>query len=81
MKGWRLPGRSFGRPSRCLTGDSSGILTFDFSSPTSVLEVDVALNTADALMPGFRVTLFDDSLVSVGETPVDVANVGGPLGF
>ncbi len=64
-----------------LTGDSAGVLTLDFAAPTSLLEFGLALNTADALSPGFRVELFAPDLMSLGETPVDVFPTAGALGF
>ena len=64
-----------------LTGDSAGVLALDFTVPTSVVEFGLALNTADALSPGFRVELFSASLTSLGETPVDVFSTVGALGF
>lgn len=64
-----------------LTGDSAGVLTLDFAVPTSVVEFGLALNTADALSPGFRVELFAATLTSLGETPVDVFPTVGALGF
>jgi len=64
-----------------LTGDSAGVLTLDFDIPTLVVEFGMAVNTADALSPGFRVELFSPSLTSLGETPVDVFPTLGALGF
>jgi hypothetical protein len=64
-----------------LTGDSAGVLTLDFDLPTSLVEFGLALNTADALSPGFRVELFSPNLTSLGETPVDVFPTSGALGF
>jgi len=54
-----------------LEGDAVGILTLDFSSPTSVLSFGVALSTLSALTPGFTVELFDASLISLGVTAVN----------
>jgi len=64
-----------------LTGDSTGVLTLDFVVPTSVVEFGLALNTTDALSPGFRVELFSENLMSLGETPVNVSPTVGALGF
>jgi hypothetical protein len=64
-----------------LTGDSAGVLTLDFAIPTSVLGFGLAINTASALSPGFRVELFSTGLTSLGETPVDVLPTAGALGF
>jgi len=64
-----------------LTGDAAGVLTLDFAVPTSVVEFGLALSTADALSPGFRVELFSPGLISLGELPVDVFPTVGALGF
>ncbi len=49
-----------------LEGNTQGILTLDFISPIDQLEFGVALNTYSATTPGYVVSLFDESLVSVG---------------
>lgn len=64
-----------------LTGNSTGILTLDFALPTEILEFGVALNTANPLMPGFEVELFDMALQSLGMTPVNTETAIGALGF
>ena len=64
-----------------LTGDSAGVLALDFDVPASAVEFGMALNTANALSPGFRVELFSPAFVSLGETPVDVFPTVGALGF
>ena len=64
-----------------LTGDAAGILRLDFDSPTSVINFGLALNTASALSPGFRVELFSPNLTPLGETLVDVFPTAGALGF
>ena len=64
-----------------LAGDATGVLTLDFDLPTPDLQFGVALNTADALSPGFRVELFDASLVSIGIISVDTPTAADPLGF
>lgn len=64
-----------------LAGDAAGVLTFDFQRPTATLQFGVALNTADALSPGYSVELFDASLASLGVIPVDMPAPADPLGF
>ena len=53
-----------------LEGDSSGMLTLDFSAPTPLLGFGVSLSDFSVLTPGFTVELFDASLTSLGITPV-----------
>jgi len=64
-----------------LVGSATGVVTLNFDQPTPLLRFGVALNTADALSPGFRVELFDASLGSIGVVPVDTNATTGPLGF
>jgi hypothetical protein len=64
-----------------LEGDSTGILTLQFAVPTPILRFGAALNTGDALSPGFRVELFNASDESLGITPVDTTPAAGALGF
>lgn len=49
-----------------LEGDAQGILTLDFTSPTSQLKFGLALNTTMPVAGAYTVELFDESLVSMG---------------
>ncbi len=51
---------------KSLVGDTRGILTLDFASPISQLDFGLALKTRRSVGRGYRVELFDKSLVSLG---------------
>jgi hypothetical protein len=58
-----------------LEGNAAGILTLDFTEPTSLLNFGVALSTFGSLTPGFTVELFDPALMSLGITPVNTSSL------
>jgi hypothetical protein len=60
---------------RVLEGDAAGILTLNFTTPTSLLSFGVALTSANNLTPGLTVELFDTALRSVGITAVDTSHL------
>jgi hypothetical protein len=56
---------------KVLEGDANGVLTVDFSQPTTIVEFGLALNTVTT--PDFHaadVELFDGALMSLGVTPL-----------
>ena len=56
---------------KILEGDANGILTIDFSQPTTIIEFGLALNTVTTPdFPAADVELFDGALVSLGVTPL-----------
>ena len=64
-----------------LVGNSTGILTLDFSAPTDLLEFGVALSTSESLAAGLVVELFDENLSSLGTTTVETVNAEGATAF
>ena len=61
---------------KVLEGDANGVLTIDFSQPTTIVEFGLALNTVTA--PDFHaadVELFDGALMSLGVTPLLTTNL------
>lgn len=49
-----------------LEGTTSGTLTVDFASPTSLLQFGISLNSFDPETAAYKVQLFDTSLTSLG---------------
>ena len=49
-----------------LEGTTSGTLTVDFASPTSLLQFGISLNSFDPETAAYKVQLFDTSLTSIG---------------
>src|SRR3954454_25346500 len=49
-----------------LEGDAAGVLTLDFSTPTSLLQFGLALSTGLAVPAGLHVALFDERLIPLG---------------
>ncbi len=60
---------------RVLEGDAAGILTLNFTTPTSLLSFGVALTSANNLTPGLTVELFDSALRSLGITAVNTTRL------
>jgi hypothetical protein len=54
-----------------LEGNSAGVLTLTFATPTSALRFGIARSTTTTLKPGFTVELFDANGVSIQVTPVN----------
>ena len=59
-----------------LEGNTSGVLTFDFAMPTTNLSFGVAFSTS-ASTSGLTVQLFDNNLVSLGVTTVNISPKNG----
>ena len=52
-----------------LSGPTTGTLTMDFDSPTSLLSFDLALLSLDTIDPAYTVTLSDGSVIVGSTTP------------
>ena len=52
-----------------LTGPTTGMLTMDFASPTSLLSFDLVLNSMDTIDPAYTVVLSDGSVIVGSTTP------------
>lgn len=64
-----------------LAGDSTGILTLNFASPTPRLAFGVAINSGDGLDPGYTVELFGPDLESLGISEHATSPVADALAF
>ena len=52
-----------------LTGPTTGLLTLDFASPTSLLKFDLALLSTDTIDPAYTVILSDGTVLTGSTTP------------
>jgi len=57
--------------NRVLAGPVMGLLTIQFSIPTTAFQFGLVLNTLDAESPAATVSLYDSALLPLGDVPLD----------